>query len=1351
MKIRELTAQNFLNENNLALLNIFDKSQIGLAMVNADLHFVEMNEALCQIMRYPKNELKGITLKDITYPYYIEKDIESLEKLVKKEISVYKAERRYIRKDQTILWGNVTASTVLNDNDEFLFFLILIEDITERKRAEIALMENEDKWHLLLKNSLDAILLTTPDGKILEINTAACEMFGWTEEEFKQLRRGDIIDPSDPRLSAAVEERSRTGKFKGELTGIHKTGNKFPVEVFTSFFHDNQENPMVSVVMRDITETKQTEKSLKVSQERYQNLFEENPLMIFTLDTDGIVLDVNKSATRQLGFKFDELAGKPVFNIFHEDNRDAVRQQIIDLLKNPEQTYKWVQRKVHKKGYTIWVKETAKVFFSVNGESTILIMCEDITSLKKAEEELYEIEDRFRRLADNAKDMIYRMSIPDGHYEFVNAAANELFGYSPEDFYKTPILIQQTIHPDWQEYFRQEWAKLLEGHVPPTYEYQIIHKSGEVKWINQRNVPIYNSNGQIIAIEGTVTDISGSKKVEQELRESENRYRRLFENAPLSYMSLDNEGHLIDVNPAWNYMFGYERDEVIGHHYSDYLTPESNELINKIFPNLIETGSIRNVEIQMVCKNGTYLYVNYDGKIIFDSSGSFRYIQCVFSDITERKIAEKALRDSEEIMRYIVKHDPNAIAVFDRDLHYIAVSDRFLQDYNVKEDDVIGKHHYEVFPEIPQIWKDIHQRCLAGAIEHNEDDSFERLDGSITYNRWECRPWRRVDGEIGGIIMYTEVITERKIAEIALRESRQQLIDIIDFLPDAIFVLDNDKKVVAWNHAMENITGICKEEILGKGDHSYLFPLYGDSQLTLGEIFETNDETMLSRYENVKKDGNTIEAEIFASALFEGKGANIWIKWAPLFDEKGNRIGVIESIRDITDHKNTENHLIKTSRILSVLSHINHAIINIHQKGPLFEEICNISVRFGKFRMAWIGMVDSEKMHVKPVAWDGVEDKYLTGVNNFMIYDSLLDKSPIGMAIKEGKEVICNDISADPLMEASREEALKRGYQSSVTFPIKEYNKVVGTFTLYADRTCYFNPEEVQLLNNVTANISFAIGAIDNERERRQAEEELKNYGYFLEETVERRTAELETAKERAESADRLKSAFLATMSHELRTPLNSIIGFSGILLQEKPGPLNEEQKKQLGMVQLSGRHLLTLINDILDLSKIESGQLAINYESFNIQDIIEDVMEIEWPTARSKKLSIKFERTEGVGEIISDKQRIHQVLLNLLNNGVKFTEKGFVKIVCYEENNSIKVDMTDTGIGIKEENTAKLFTPFIQVENELTRKHQGTGLGLSICKKLMDLLHGTIQVKSEYGAGSTFSISLPLKDEREV
>jgi signal transduction histidine kinase len=238
---------------------------------------------------------------------------------------------------------------------------------------------------------------------------------------------------------------------------------------------------------------------------------------------------------------------------------------------------------------------------------------------------------------------------------------------------------------------------------------------------------------------------------------------------------------------------------------------------------------------------------------------------------------------------------------------------------------------------------------------------------------------------------------------------------------------------------------------------------------------------------------------------------------------------------------------------------------------------------------------------------------------------------------------------------------------------------------------------------------------------------------------------ELSIAKEKAEDADKLKSAFLATMSHELRTPLNSIIGFTGIIQQEMVGPLNPEQKKQLGMVRDSSSHLLNLINDVLDLSKIEAGQMKTLLEPIDLRASIEKCVCTIQPQAEKKGLATEVEITPGLGTITSDQRRVEQIILNLLSNAIKFTGKGKVRVECKMDEGNVIVRVIDTGIGIKKEDVDKLFRPFRQIDTNITRKFEGTGLGLSICKRLLELLGGKIWVESEFGKGSTFVFTLPV------
>ncbi len=282
---------------------------------------------------------------------------------------------------------------------------------------------------------------------------------------------------------------------------------------------------------------------------------------------------------------------------------------------------------------------------------------------------------------------------------------------------------------------------------------------------------------------------------------------------------------------------------------------------------------------------------------------------------------------------------------------------------------------------------------------------------------------------------------------------------------------------------------------------------------------------------------------------------------------------------------------------------------------------------------------------------------------------------------------------------------------------------------------------------------SFAVGVADQltilreATERLRAEQALREAHSDLEIRVMLRTTELAEARDRAEAADRLKSAFLATMSHELRTPLNSIIGFTGILLQGLVGALSPEQKKQLGMVQNSARHLLSLINDVLDISKIEAGQVEVTLTPFDVRETLQRAVDLVRPLADRKSLRLDLDTTDAPDLWTSDARRVEQILINLLNNAIKFTERGGVRVDCTYRGGMLEFQVVDTGIGIREEDLPSLFKPFRQLDTGLSRQHEGTGLGLAICAGLVRLLNGRIQVSSTFGHGSRFTVVLPPRE----
>ncbi len=260
----------------------------------------------------------------------------------------------------------------------------------------------------------------------------------------------------------------------------------------------------------------------------------------------------------------------------------------------------------------------------------------------------------------------------------------------------------------------------------------------------------------------------------------------------------------------------------------------------------------------------------------------------------------------------------------------------------------------------------------------------------------------------------------------------------------------------------------------------------------------------------------------------------------------------------------------------------------------------------------------------------------------------------------------------------------------------------------------------------------------------------------MIRDVSERLRAESERVRRRqAEAADRVKSAFLATMSHELRTPLNSIIGFTGVILQRMAGPLNDEQAKQLEMVRGSARHLLALINDVLDISKIESDQIEIAREPFDWTSSVSKIAALVAALAERKGLIMRLECGSAMGPTLGDERRFEQILLNLLDNAIKFTDRGSVALTAREHietdrpsaRRGLLVRVSDTGIGIKPEEMAGLFQPFRQIDSGLSRSRQGTGLGLAISRRLAELMGGEIHVESEWGKGSIFSLTLPLEE----
>jgi len=281
-------------------------------------------------------------------------------------------------------------------------------------------------------------------------------------------------------------------------------------------------------------------------------------------------------------------------------------------------------------------------------------------------------------------------------------------------------------------------------------------------------------------------------------------------------------------------------------------------------------------------------------------------------------------------------------------------------------------------------------------------------------------------------------------------------------------------------------------------------------------------------------------------------------------------------------------------------------------------------------------------------------------------------------------------------------------------------------------------------------NYTRVIVSLIDITDRKRAEKIINEYAIEMERRVEERTSELVHLNKELEYANRAKSEFLANMSHELRTPLNSILGFSETLLEKKRGSLTEKQEQYISLIYSSGEHLLSLINDVLEVSKIEAGKLDVHPDFISIKEVCESSLNFVKTSAMRKSVSVEYINKQHISTVHADPQRLKQILVNLLNNAVKFTpEKGKVSLEVYAntERDQILFSVIDNGIGIAHEDLKTLFTPFTQIDSSLSRQYEGTGLGLVIVYKLTELHGGSVMVESEPGKGSRFTIILPWSE----
>jgi signal transduction histidine kinase len=424
--------------------------------------------------------------------------------------------------------------------------------------------------------------------------------------------------------------------------------------------------------------------------------------------------------------------------------------------------------------------------------------------------------------------------------------------------------------------------------------------------------------------------------------------------------------------------------------------------------------------------------------------------------------------------------------------------------------------------------------------------------------------------------------------------------------------------------------------------------------------------------------------------------------YADLKDEVG---GVKRSLSEALEQQTA------TSEILRVISSSPTDV------QPVFDAIAASATRLCEAVNALIIRFDGQLLHL--VAHHNVARERLDALER--LYPGRANRGGVsGRVVLTHAVVHVEDVNADP--EYTQPQATTVGYRTALGVPMLREGVAIGLILVARDRVAPFSGKQIALLQTFADQ---AVIAIENVRLFRETEQKSRQL----------------------EAASRHKSEFLANMSHELRTPLNAVIGFSEVLIQRMFGELNDKQDEYLKDIYASGQHLLSLINDILDLSKIEAGRMELASAPFHLPGALENAVTLVRERAARHGIALHLDLDPRLGELVGDERKVKQVLLNLLSNAVKFTpEGGRISLKAGLADGAVEMSVTDTGIGIAPEDQAAIFEEFRQVGSDEARKQEGTGLGLTLAKKFIELHGGRIWVKSELGRGSTFTFTLPVR-----
>jgi len=730
--------------------------------------------------------------------------------------------------------------------------------------------------------------------------------------------------------------------------------------------------------------------------------------------------------------------------------------------------------------------------------------------------------------------------------------------------------------------------------------------------------------------------------------------------------------------------------------------------------------------VLLLARDGAEHIVVSKATPIRGADGAVTGVVFVFHDVTQRELAESALRASQEMFRLITDHISDLVAVLDLHGRRLYASESHSQFIAPPRELYLTSAFEEIHPDDRERMRRLFAEIAGAGGSQRAEFRLIGRHGQVLYMESVLTLIRSAEGQAEKVLMVSRDMSERQRAEARVHSEMQFSDTLINSMPGIFYLYrGTDRKILRWNKNLETVTGYSAAEIETLDALTY-FP---------DEEKNVVHERMLKCFAEGSAD---IEVNLVAKngrrTPFYVTGFRIDIDGRPCMLGIGiditARLAAEGALRATMLRLTRQNAVLgeKARNASSLGAELSAALRTITELAVETLEVSRASIWFYNEAQTKICCADLFE-----------QDK---GQHSSGIELTAADFPAYFKALAEERVIAAGHAPTDPRTREFDVTYLRPlGICSMLDAPIRGSGKMVGVICHeHTGEPREWQPDEESFAGSMADLVALSL-EVD---QRRQAETALRETLDNLEHKVTERTRDLEAANERLQELDRLKSEFLATMSHELRTPLNSIIGFTGILRQELAGPMNEEQKKQLGMVHSSGRHLLNLINDLLDLSRIESGKMELFVEDFLVADLVKEIGQCLTPQVQQKKLRLETSLDQPALRMRTDRNKSFQILLNLANNAVKFTDVGRVTLKVSSDADRVQFEVADTGIGIKPESLTHLFEAFRQVDGSARRVYEGTGLGLYLSKQLARMLGGNITVESEFGIGSRFTLVLP-------